>query len=121
MVNGCVMKKKGRPPGRKNKKLKIIVNNKKIRDGKTINSCFQQEAAECQCSNWIFIQFKPFWYYLVPYNLLVDMLVVLSRAGSVLNSQVAAWVGESNPTSRKLMYRAVKQFLLLSVATQARR
>jgi len=59
--------------------------------------------------------------YLVPCNLLVDMLVVLCRAGSVLNSQVAAWVGESNPTSRKLMYRAVKQFLLPSVATQARR
>ena len=55
------------------------------------------------------------WY------LLVDMLVVLCRAGSVLNSQVAAWVGESNPTSRKLMYRAVKQLLLPSGATQARR
>ena len=59
--------------------------------------------------------------YLVPCNLLVDMLVVLCRAGSVLNSQVTAWVVKSNPISRKLMYQAVKQLLLPSNATQAKR
>ena len=30
MVNGRVKKKKGRPPGKKNKKLKLITNNNKI-------------------------------------------------------------------------------------------